>query len=718
MTGRQPLSESAAWPPTTLFGLLWMRIPLVLVCLLALAIHLPAAGQGCPQVGRVSEERPGWKGALTTQCLDELLRDTPQAAPLRISGFVIDEDNIKARLLARPGTLEMRAVQIEGGLSLSAGGHDAIAQESLERLVERAKGPLPQNLAMTPLRTLIIADSEILASRRGGFALQGNDLFIDVLQIERTRLVGPVLLDGLVVNVQVALVRSSFEDGSFSMQGAHILPSARQPVFEKLRFAEAANFDKVRAHGCIAFHNVEFEKGATFSDLHLAECDKLPLFRSARFRETTRFSGMVIAGSRGLGDPVFDKQADFVGLRVAGSLFLHEAKFVGPVSFRSAKIDGDIRMDRAAFNSLLDLRELQARRLDWHNGAGFIHVPGIVDARGAHLCELFATNLIFDERVDFGGLTAPTSKTSECPRVQLRSVIFRDAFGLSRVKGLAYAEFEDVDFAKEVDFRGTSFHSVRPGQSALHIGNVRFDKLSLRWAQLPPVSTWTTDLAALPARPAPPGAKAPTPNPGRDQIENTSLDGALETLEAAFLARSRLEDANQARYHLEDLRALTLTESGSWWDVVAGWSVRVLWGWTTGYGRDAPRAIASTVGLVVVYTLLLWSVGSVRHVPAAPKSDDDKVKLHLLELPATFVEGQPDEPTARRLYGLGVALELSVLLLLKVGRLTARASSVHRRMLRTLVAGGWVLGYFVLACLMVTLANTQPILNALVRSVF
>lgn len=80
---------------------------------------------------------------------------------------------------------------------------------------------------------------------------------------------------------------------------------------------------------------------------------------------------------------------------------------------------------------------------------------------------------------------------------------------------------------------------------------------------------------------------------------------------------------------------------------------------------------------------------------------------------------QSSAANSTRSYRFFLAMQVASLLLLKVGKLSLRVIPIGSG--HTLVTGlwaAWAIGYYLLAIFVVTLANTQPVINGLVKSLF
>lgn len=670
------------------------------------------APRQCPASQYSSEERSemGWKGSLTIQCAKELERSKPLAHgdDLWITGYKIDSDEVKTYLTSIRRPLRISNSVVERGLFVEIARTPQ--NENDRKLLPSAPAKLDPSLARR-FPSVSILDSE-LRPNISGFAFQAGNVIFDSIVIRRTLFKGVVALENIVVsNLEVS--QSIFEK-TLSLRESELRGKGIH-YFQNIRFDDGVILERAHVEGCIQFVKVEVSGDLDLDEAHLDQCGRLPLFPGSTFKGEAHLQMTRFGEHAAFGDPVFTKDVQLYGMRVGGSLVFNSSTFEGVASLRDIVVTQDISMGRATIRRLLDLRGATAQRISWDNTGALHRVPGIVDMRRVHTCELMFSNVLFDDRVDLGGLE-PLQGKEDCPRVLMRSVTFRDAAIFLDAKMTGYVEFADVDFAKEADFRDAIFKLYdAKSQPTFHFSNVRFGKLSLRWAQLPAQALWSEQPKALPPKPGFPAYYQQASV--LRTLKPSARQDALQALEAGFLAQGNLDDANRARYHLEAARLNEKTMKAGSLEGLQLWITKAMWGIPTGFGRDIERALLWAVVLWIAFAAVYAVAGRVHHALPDPKSDDDKIRLHLLDVPSTFVEESP--PPSSEKGRIANALQLSFLLLLKVGRRDLRASADGPRFgVRRVVYFQWLLGYYVLAALLVTLANTQPLFNGLIRALF
>ena len=109
------------------------------------------------------------------------------------------------------------------------------------------------------------------------------------------------------------------------------------------------------------------------------------------------------------------------------------------------------------------------------------------------------------------------------------------------------------------------------------------------------------------------------------------------------------------------------------------------------------------------------------HRQQAPATDNDfSLRLRLLDLPRSYLKDAPVRHCAHpRLNTYIDALRLSAVILFKVGyrdtRISGRGGGTA---MGWIVVLEWLIGFFLIGMLLVTLTNTQPVLHTLLSQLF
>jgi hypothetical protein len=130
--------------------------------------------------------------------------------------------------------------------------------------------------------------------------------------------------------------------------------------------------------------------------------------------------------------------------------------------------------------------------------------------------------------------------------------------------------------------------------------------------------------------------------------------------------------------------------------------------------------IAWCLFFVLAFAGIYAAFGEIHRQQAPASGNDFSIRLRLVELPRAYLEDTPAHAPIRPRLGKFVnALRLSAVILFKVGyrdtRITSRKGGAA---LGRMVALEWLIGFFLIGILLVTLTNTQPVLHALLSRLF
>ncbi len=434
---------------------------------------------------------------------------------------------------------------------------------------------------------------------------------------------------------------------------------------EDCRFVGPSPFTGNRFHAAARFHLVEFRRRPSFSDsvfsgpAELLECafaTREPPAKAASFTD------VVFAGPVSFNGSVFHSQARFQSV-----LFKQDAAFLnvrmpaGAV-FRSCHFEGDA-----------ELRFCRIARADFGNRDNLTHFARRADFRG---CEIASAGF------DYAELRGETSFASA-------------RFG----PGGASFRFANLG-GPSADFSGARC------DGPLDFANAELPNLRLDWRELKD--------AILKARPD-----------ARTLAALQSRASALGDNEARLdigdhLARQRFAEALAEPLPSPAAQPLAFVDAlGRRLAHYAEW---VFWGWPTGYGTKMGRILVLALLVWIAVSLpLAWVPGLLARVgPERALSADSPPIYEPLRLdPAAPAPRSP----ATRLARILDALRFGFRLLFKVGAgdmrfVSAEPRSRCTRAWRHWFFGLWNLGSGLLLLLTLTLANTSPVVEKLIGSLF
>lgn len=499
--------------------------------------------------------------------------------------------------------------------------------------------------------------------------------------------------------------------------------------FDEAEFSRLANFAGARFQKRASFGNTQFVDGADFVG---AAFEQHASFQSAAFSGVTDFSEVRF------GDEVFFVNTQFHGLTLF--VLLHAEWFA---SFRNAKFDNEADFNGAAFGESADFQGTRFMGLLRLIGADFgayadfrdagialldlnsVHNPTILksrlDMRGARIGEAHVQDVIFEADVDFSdaafGLPMPSEESQAMEDSASGTTIFRfatfeDDVSFARARFAGRFAMENVKFQGSADFTDADFGGIeRDDAPSFAFSYVDFGDLRLRWPQLPEPRYWVQS-----EEDAIQGTIEPIVPAGRPE----PISRTLAELEERFRAANRLEDANAA-YYEKKLAKLREVRSGGWdWARFLLEVEWLFWGLVCGYGTKLWWTLGWALLVDAIFTLVYWSSATVTRLPHPDAKEEFSFRLRLLDLPKQYAADRADLPVqSARLRKLVNSLRVSSVILFKLGyRDTTLAGHVGPLPIAYLVAVEWALGFYLLAALTVTLANTQPLINRLISGVF
>ena len=149
-----------------------------------------------------------------------------------------------------------------------------------------------------------------------------------------------------------------------------------------------------------------------------------------------------------------------------------------------------------------------------------------------------------------------------------------------------------------------------------------------------------------------------------------------------------------------------------WFPAQVHW---IIWRITCGYGTRIYRILVWCILFNLLFTTSYFVKGQLK--PAENK--DNSFKLRLFDFPRLYL----GEYTAKKKnYSMSEfvgALKFSSVILFKIGyRDTIISGNIMRVDYKFIVWMEWLLGFYLLASLVVTLSNTVPLIHRLISGVF
>ena len=191
----------------------------------------------------------------------------------------------------------------------------------------------------------------------------------------------------------------------------------------------------------------------------------------------------------------------------------------------------------------------------------------------------------------------------------------------------------------------------------------------------------------------------------------------FENLETTFRNQKKLSDANQAYYHKkrEELRDIRMKGQLSWSRIgkEAEW---FFWGLPCGYAMKIGR-ICIVSGSIYLFFALLFSAGGRLKKTETKEKQEFVIKPRLFDFPSKTIE-EIREKNEKESQFVN-ALVYSLFTLFKIGYRDRRISKeIFKINAQYFIWTEWIIGYWMLATITMTIYNTVPVINRLISGVF
>ncbi len=195
------------------------------------------------------------------------------------------------------------------------------------------------------------------------------------------------------------------------------------------------------------------------------------------------------------------------------------------------------------------------------------------------------------------------------------------------------------------------------------------------------------------------------------------LHQVFENLETTFRNQNKLRDANQAHYlkKLEELKDSRKKKPLFW----SRFEKEVEWyllGFPCGYAMKIGRMCVVSGSIYILFALLFCTGGRLKKADTGEKHEF-AIRPRLFDFPSKTIEeiGEKNEKGNRFVN----ALIYSLFMLLKIGYNDRKISKkIFRINTKYFIWVGWIIGYWLLATITMTIYNTVPTINRLISGVF
>jgi hypothetical protein len=486
--------------------------------------------------------------------------------------------------------------------------------------------------------------------------------------------------------------------GNASFQTAKF---SREADFRLARFSELGSFLLATFSGYARFDNSEFNWGAEFSNTEFSGDTG---FDSAKFNDNVNFIKATFRGYASFAKAEFYGNADFFG-----------AVFQKTAYFRESSFSKSLRLDLIKVKEYADFRDTTINLLSFYNQQSPAIIESRVDFRKSQISEADFEDIIFEKDGDFSdatfGLAVFRSITFESNASFIRTKL-DDRFALERVNFKGEANFT------EADFKGSSGNK---SQERFSLSYVNFHNLILNWDQFPPPSCWVRSsdrriLSFVDFENAKNAQKEAAKNAEgkKSKVEPLQpLSQVFKQLETNFRKNDQTDDANKAHYyrieaeHKETPNVDPLSSVTYW-----------IYGVPTGHGTKFLRVAFLCIAIDIIFAIIYFFGNLIRQHGTRAELDYS-FKQRFFDLPNRYLTDSAEAWTqnegVRRFTN---SLILSSVVLFKFGY---RDTTISGKFLginyKYIITVEWVLGFVLLAFLVITLSNTFPVLQRLLSAV-
>jgi uncharacterized protein YjbI with pentapeptide repeats len=519
--------------------------------------------------------------------------------------------------------------------------------------------------------------------------------------------------------------------GSSNFQGAEF---HGYTIFSESRFLQKSDFSNANFHSDADFFHVSYQDHAIFSEtcfmkdvefsrsMFYANADfsgimfqQLTDFSGSSFRGKADFSKAVFQSESLLKNILFYKECNFFEAVFHDKVDFFESTFQQLAYFKSTQFYDTLKIKNVRFNGYVDFRNCLINQLDVYSQKSPTIIKDRVDFRNAWIASAHFQDVVFEDDVDFSGVIFGGKESKENSALILRFVTFKTdvnfiravfscSFSMEMITAKGFVNFRDVDL-KRTD---------RIMLSYLNISNIYIE-----WSQIPDINKW---ICHQKDRIYSFADKLHFNNTNKQRIIDLSIEPISEVLKMfEDIFQNRLADKNDVIYQRKRIELNESRQSNTFtfnrlqlefewyfWGVFTGYATKIWWisGWCTFFQ--------------LIFTLIYCWNGSLSRTYAATDGEyDHTFKQRLFDLPQLFITEKKTLQTKRMNINRFInAFRFSSVILFKIGY---RDTTISGKFLgvnyAVIVWIEWLLGFFLLSCLAVTLSNTMPLVNRLISGV-
>lgn len=506
----------------------------------------------------------------------------------------------------------------------------------------------------------------------------------------------------------------------------------READFFKTTFLGQADFLQAYFNKKALFYEATFNRRANFQRAEFSK-EEDSYFSSATFIEEAVFSWAIFSGNAYFKVATFIGEANFSRAILKREANFSWATFHELAYFKESEVN-KLFLDATLFTKYADFRETMIGKLHYKCISPAI-VKGRIDFRNSSISEMHFQDIIFENDVDFSdvkfGISLEEGKTDGKLATVFRYVTFESDAYFIRAEFHSDTVFERIKFKGDANFTDIAFKDFKHrDQKKFSLSYFTFKRLLLSMDDLPDIQYWVRDDKDR-IRSFVDVEDNKANKTGEENLQ--PLTKVLYSLEEVFHSQNNLNDANKAYYYrklmeLEDTRLMKHVDTSKKitflqraWNEVEWYS----WGLPCGYATSWKK-IVFCCSLFYLFFVILYSTGGKLTKTYQEEEDEFRMRLFVLPIKYLFHESEvdfvPNEYVIDHKKGCGKfigALKFSMVIFFKIGYIDTKISG---RILgldaKYFVWAEWVIGYWLLAALVVTLSNTLPIVHRLISGIF
>lgn len=306
------------------------------------------------------------------------------------------------------------------------------------------------------------------------------------------------------------------------------------------------------------------------------------------------------------------------------------------------------------------------------------------------------------------------------------AVVFRfvkfesDAYFL-RTKFSGDTALERVTFKKEANFTDADFKgkkSINKQRFSLSYLNVK--NMLIKWNQFPNPKSWVSETRIKSFEDIVEELDE-VKKKGEKEVELEPLSQVLKGLEANFRNQKQLSDANNAYYYKKAAEFKEERNSKAFLKWFPNQALWFFWWLSCGYGTKILWMLWWLIFSDLLFAMIYSVKNNLKKKTHPETKGEFTFKQRLFDFPRLYLsEAKPLDMIKSEFAKKFInALRFSSVILFKVGyRDTTISGKILGIDCKYIVWIEWLLGFYLLACLTVTMSNTIPIINSLIRGIF